>query len=241
MKLSSLIAFLFLTNLAIAQDIQTEKSSDAELVKQLMKEDLGIRTFSFADVVANSSGKKVISFNAENTAHTEVSTAIKLAIISSIEELNHENSPVKKLRRINEASRYFEELLLKKLTAMEHLECSIPKNTQEKQQRSGYPDLRIKHLASGSIFYLDPKLYEQKSKASSLRTFYFEPKTRTMKIQDDAVHLLLGVSHDGVDGNWTFGSWNLVDLSKLKVRLKVEFQTSNKTLYRKANIIQSGE
>lgn len=224
-----------------SQTTTTEKSSDADLVTQLMREDLGIRTFAFADVVAHSSAKRVITFNREIPAHVEISTAIQLAINATIKELNHSTSPVKKLRRINEASRYFEQLLLKKLAAMENLDCTIPLNAQGKTQRSGYPDLKIKHLPTGNIFYLDPKLYEKKSRASSLRTFYFEPKTRTMKIQDDAVHLLLGISHDGVDGNWTFTDWNLVDLAKLKVRLKIEFQTSNKSLYRDANIIQSSK
>ena len=31
------------------------------------------------------------------------------------------------------------------------------------------------------------------SRASSFRTFYFEPKVATNKIRDDAVHLILGI------------------------------------------------
>ncbi len=99
--------------------------------------------------------------------------------------------------------------------------------------------MRIEHTASKTVFYLDPKLYEKKSRSSSFRTFYFEPKTRTLKILDDAVHLLLGISHDGVDGDWSFTNWDLVDLSTFKVRLKAEFQASNTDLYRKENLIES--
>ena len=54
-----------------------------------------------------------------------------------------------------------------------------------------------------------------------------------MKITDDAVHLLAGIEHDGKDGLWTFTGWRLVDLSKLRVRLKAEFQASNAELYPK--------
>ena len=104
----------------------------------------------------------------------------------------------------------------------------------DSRQRSGYPDLRLIEQASGSVFYLDPKLVEEGSESSTLRTFYFEPKNETLKITDDAVHLLIGIEHDGKAGAWTFTGWRLVDLSTLKVRLKAEFQASNAQLYRKS-------
>ncbi len=216
-------------------------TTDDALVKQLLAEDLGIRSFLFSQVVKSSTGHDVIAFNKDNAAHQTVLAAIQKGIKESIVTLNQADSPIKKLRRINEASRYFEDLLLEKLHAHPELSCTIPKNTKGKAQRSGYPDMQIEHTATKTIFYLDPKLFENKSRASSLRTFYFEPKTRTMKIHHDAIHLLLGVSHDGKDGDWTFLKWELVDLSKFKVRLKAEFQASNKDLYRKGNIIDSGE
>ena len=216
-----------------------EKTDDNTLVKRLLAEDLGTRSFLFSQVVESSTGKKVLPFNKETESHAIVLKQIKISIKHAIETLNKSDSPIKKLRRINEASRYFEDILLIEIAKHPELSCTIPKNRQGKAQRSGYPDMRIEHTASKTVFYLDPKLYENKSRASSLRTFYYEPKTRTMKIQDDAVHLLLGICHDGVDGDWTFTSWDLVDLSKFKVRLKAEFQASNKDLYREANLIES--
>jgi|TARA_B110000908_G_scaffold146975_1_gene178309 hypothetical protein len=216
-----------------------EKTDDNTLVKRLLAEDLGARTFLFSQVVESSSGKKVLPFNKENPSHAVVLTQIKVAIEKAILTLNKADSPIKKLRRINEASRYFEDILLIELDKHPELTCAIPLNRKGKAQRSGYPDMRIEHTASKTVFYLDPKLYEKKSRSSSFRTFYFEPKTRTLKILDDAVHLLLGISHDGVDGDWSFTNWDLVDLSTFKVRLKAEFQASNKDLYRKENLIES--
>ena len=64
-------------------------------------------------------------------------------------------------------------------------------------------------------------------------SFYFEPKDETLKITDDAVHLLAGIGHDGKDGAWTFTGFKMVDLSELQVRLKAEFQASNSELYRR--------
>jgi len=241
-----LVATILLLHATLSAQITKPKkirssTTDDALVKQLLAEDLGIRSFLFSQVVKSSTGHDVNAFDQDNLSHKVILVAIQQAVKETITQLNKADSPIKKLPRINEASRYFEDLLLTKLDAHPDLSCNIPKNTKGREQRSGYPDMRIEHTVTKTVFYLDPKLFENKSRASSLRTFYFEPKNRTMKIHDDAVHLLLGISHDGVDGEWTFKRWELVDLSKLKVRLKAEFQASNKDLYRKGNIISSGK
>ncbi|MBT8043958.1 MAG: hypothetical protein KJO79_03325, partial [Verrucomicrobiae bacterium] len=204
--------------------------------------DLGIRKFPFPEVVMASSGKKVIAVNLHDPAQKAILEKISMAANQAIADLNQPISPVRDLRRINEASRFFENHLRKTIHAHPEFTCTIPKNTQGNEQSSGYPDLLITHTAadgSRTHTYLDPKLYEKKSQASSLRTFYFEPRTRTNKIQHDAMHLLLGISHDGKDGAWTFTSWKICDLSKFQVRLKAEFQASNRDLYRPGIVIQS--
>ena len=115
--------------------------------------------------------------------------------------------------------------------------CGIPKTSTGEEQRSGYPDLRLV-LEDGSVVYLDPKLHAADSRGSSLRTFYYEPKTTTGKVHDDARHLLVGVSHNqGQGGQLRFEGWELVDVSKIKVRLKAEFQASNRDLYREESVV----
>jgi hypothetical protein len=205
-------------------------ASDATLVQQLLGEGLDHRTFFFATVAEACSGKKVIPL-ASKESHTRVQAAIESSLNRAIEKLNAPGSPVRSLRRINEASRFFEDALHESLDAEPDLSCDVPPNRRGEAQRSGYPDLRVVHEPSGEVFYLDPKLVEDGSWNSTLRTFYFEPKDETLKITDDAVHLLAGIGHDGKDGAWTFTGFKLVDLSTLKVRLKAEFQASNKDLY----------
>lgn len=204
--------------------------ADARLVRQLLGEKLGDREFSFAAVAEACSGKKVIPL-ADKDSHARVRFAIESSLSRAIEKLNAPGSPVRSLRRINEASRFFEDALHESLNAEPDLSCDVPPNRRGETQRSGYPDLRVVHEPSGEVFYLDPKLVEDSSWDSTLRTFYFEPKDETLKITDDAVHLLAGIGHDGKDGAWTFTGFKLVDLSTLKVRLKAEFQASNKDLY----------
>lgn len=208
-------------------------ADDAALIKQLLAEKLDDRTFAFADVVHASTGKSVIALDATNPAHQRITTAVRQALDQTLIELSRPNSPVRQLRRINEASKFFEDLLLEKINRAPGLRCEIPPTKSGAAQRSGYPDLKIVDTATGAVAYLDPKLVEASSQQSTLRTFYYEPKDTTVKINDDAVHLLCGILHDGKEGQWTFQSYHLVDLSRLRVRLKAEFQASNADLYPK--------
>jgi hypothetical protein len=206
------------------------RQGDAALVHRLLEEDLEHRLFPFAAVVEASSGKQVIPLD-ESEVHRMVKGAIESALEKSLKTLSADDSPVRQLRRINEASRFFEDALHASINATPGLRCEVPPNRRGEAQRSGYPDLKITHLASGKVFYLDPKLVEQGSWNSTFRTFYYEPKAETLKINDDAVHLLCGIEHDGHDGEWKFIGWKLVDLSSLQVRLKAEFQASNADVY----------
>jgi hypothetical protein len=205
---------------------------DAALVRSLLGENLSERTFSFATVAEACSGKRVLPLTAD-PAHQRVTAAITQALTTTLAELNQPDSPVRQLRRINEASKFFEDRIQKHLASSPGLKCEVPPNRAGEHQRTGYPDLRIVDLESKLVFYLDPKLVEQGSAESTFRSFYFEPKTETLKITDDAVHLLVGIEHDGKDGLWNFTGWRLADLSCLRVRLKAEFQASNAGLYEK--------
>lgn len=207
-------------------------SDDAALIRLLLEEKLDQRTFAFADVVHAATGKKVIPLDAQNAAHQRITHAVREALTASMKELSQPDSPVRQQRRINEASRFFEDLLRQKIQRVPGLRCEFPLTQQGAQQRSGYPDLKITDVASGTIAYLDPKLIEARTLDSTFRTFYYEPKNGTAKINDDALHLLCGIEHDGRQGAWTFQRFHLVDLSTLRVRLKAEFQASNADLYR---------
>jgi hypothetical protein len=228
----------FLISLPSAEAQQRPQKSMAEdvaLVRSLLAEDLSNREFSFATIVVACSNHRVIPLTSA-PSHQRVLSAIQQALRATLDELNAAESPVRKLARINEASRFFENAILKHLNSIPGMLCEIPPNRHGDRQRSGYPDLRIVDQASKDVFYLDPKLLEQGSETSHFRTFYFEPKTETLKITDDAVHLLVGIEHDGKNPDWKFTRWRIVDLSTLQVRLKAEFQASNAELYSKTPI-----
>lgn len=234
-SLISLVTTIILITRLAGQERVTQTAADIALVRSLLGENLSERTFAFAAVAEACSGKRVISLTTE-PAHQRVTAAITAAVKRSIAELSLPQSPVRNLRRINEASKFFEDAIHKHLNEIPGLKCDTPPTRAGEHQRSGYPDLRITDLESKQIFYLDPKLVEQGSASSTFRTFYFEPKNETLKITDDAVHLLVGIEHDGKDQLWTFTGWRLIDLSTLRVRLKAEFQASNADLYEKTEL-----
>ena len=208
---------------------------DANLVKSLLGENLSERTFLFSTIANACSGKRVIPLD-RSPAHAKVVKAIEAALAATLADLNQPSSPVRKLRRINEASKFFEDGILSRVNSTPGLSCEVPPTRSGEHQRSGYPDLRITDLETKTVIYLDPKLVEQGSSESTFRTFYFEPKNETLKITDDAVHLLAGIEHDGKEHEWTFTGWRLVDLSSLRVRLKAEFQASNADLYQDSKL-----
>ncbi len=193
---------------------------------------------SFAKVIAQSTGQIVLPLD---SVCEPVLEAIEEAADSTLAKMNGPNSPTLGLRRINEASRFFEDSLLEILDAHPDLKCEIPVTREGKAQRSGYPDLILTHQATGRVFYLDPKLFEAASRDSSLRTFYYTPRQETSKILKNAHHLLIGFAHDGKDGAWNYESWHLVDLSSTNLKLKSEFNASNKELYRESTVIRESK
>lgn len=233
--LISLVITIALLTRTAGQEPGAQTAADIALVRALLGEKLSDRTFAFAAVAEACSGKRVISLT-DDPAHQRVTAAIGAALKISMAELSLPGSPVRQLRRINEASKFFEDAIQKHINETPGLKCDTPPTREGEHQRSGYPDLRIVDVESKQVFYLDPKLVEQGSETSTFRTFYFEPKNETLKITEDAVHLLVGIEHDGKDGLWTFTGWRLVDLSTLRVRLKAEFQASNADLYEKTEL-----
>lgn len=222
---------------ATTASAQQAPSDSTTLIHWLLEEERDLAGIPFGDVLAATSGKKINPVDASSDAPWL--ERLSSALDRTLEAINSPSHPIHNVGRINEASRHIEDQLLDELNSFPGWICSIPKTSDGKEQRSGYPDLRLQ-LEDGRIVYLDPKLYARGSRDSSLRTFYYEPKTTTSKVHDDACHLLVGVSHNsGEGGTLRFETWDLVDVSRIKVRLKAEFQASNRDLYNTESIVRT--
>jgi hypothetical protein len=235
------VYFFLLANLlagALARGENAAKEPIDQLIPWLLREDGEFREIPFSKVIFDSTGNRVLAIDPKNDADARVIRNISDVLNEVMKRMNAPDSPVQNLARINEASSHFEDLLRELLNRVPGFTCDFPHTSEDRVQRSGYPDLRLVETASNRIFYLDPKLYAAGSRDSSFRTFYFEPKITTNKVHDDAVHLLVGFEHaPKIAGHWTFTRWDLVDLSHFKVRLKAEFQGSNHDIYRPESIL----
>ncbi len=208
-----------------------EKPPIEELIDQLAAENGGTVEIPFSELITSVSGNRIIPI--DQNVHEERALVEDLSHLVSevMQDLSRPDSPVRAEKRINEVSRHVEDALLVALSLHPDWECGIPLNAAGKVQRSGYPDLRAFHQPTQRVVYLDPKLFATGSQDSSLRTFYYTPRRATSKVTEDASHLLIGIEHDGQTGQWQMLSFQLVDLSSFRVRLKAEFQASNRDLY----------
>lgn len=101
----------------------------------------------------------------------------------------------------------------------------------------GYPDIKIIEN-SGRTVFVDIKATTRPN-VGSPRDFYYSTKEMTIKkINNDGVHLLLGfVTKEIKPENFITIGWKLVDLSKINVSIKVEFNADNLEIYKKEAII----
>jgi hypothetical protein len=197
-----------------------------------------LRGIAFSEVIFDTTGKKVLAVDRQNPVDQRVVKTISGVLDEVLKRMNAPDSPIQSVGRINEASSHFEDTMRELLNVAPGFSCDFPHTAQEKVQRSGYPDLRLVDKESGRVFYLDPKLYAVGARESSFRTFYFEPKIATNKVRDDAVHFIVGFEHEPrTAAHWEFTRWDLVDLATFKVKLKAEFQGSNRDMYRPEAIV----
>lgn len=216
---------------------KSQRPVDA-LVPWLLEETAQLRGLPFSEVIFDATGKKVFATDPKNATDQRVIRQIATVLDEVVRQLNDPQSVIQGIPRINEVSSHFEDRMRALLNAAPGFHCDFPRTANGQVQRSGYPDLRLVDDESKRVFYLDPKLYAEGSRESSFRTFYFEPKKATNKVRDDAVHFVVGFEHEpGKDGHWKFTRWDLVDLAHFQVKLKAEFQGSNRDLYRPEAVV----
>lgn len=216
----------------------TPKAPIDTLIPWLLQEGQGLRSVLFSEVISAATGKRVLPIDPNNETDRRIIKQIGGVLDEVMRQLNAPDGVIQTIARINEVSSHFENLLRELLNKAPGLSCDFPRTAENRVQRSGYPDLRMVDQETKRVYYLDPKLYAAGSRASSFRTFYFEPKGATNKVLDDAVHLVAGFEHEKrKDNHWNFTRWDLVDLAKFKVKLKAEFQGSNNDIYQPAAIV----
>lgn len=180
----------------------------------------------FPLIVNLSTGFNVIPFNADIGEDKEL-----IGILANILKRFLKTSTSTRSRyeggRVNEVGRRIEKGLVNEMDKQPLSVKQLPK--------SGYPDIEI--IYKDSVIYLEMKTSAVKTN-SGFRYFYY---TGGDKIKTNAKHLLLDITvTEETPRYWKVDSWALSDLSKLKVKLKNEFNASKSDLLNKeAKIISS--
>jgi len=192
----------------------------------------------FSTVIEEVTGKKIIKANSEYIKG-------KLGILANCFNKIVENSKIRpiKVKRVNELGNALEPILKNQINTTK-LKCGLPLTALGRKQSSGYPDLIMED--NDKTIYIEVKTYAKKegSLTSSFRSFYYEPKKDTSKVNKDGYHLLIAFGHIGKDEDnigYVLDDWHLIDLSKINVFFKGEFQSNNKNMYKKENIIAKME
>lgn len=191
-------------------------------------------------VIKTMTGYHVIPFDPHNKEDLEVLKTLEQVAKKTKEEVN--KNGIKK-KRANEAGNAIEPFVKKALIAMGY-KADTPKTTKGKKKATGYPDLQfIDHY--GKLHYLECKTFNKKNINTTQRSFYLSP-SEDFKVTQDAHHF--GISFElYVDGSeeeehiYKIKGWKIVDLAKLELDIKYEFNAHNKRLYNKKHILSEAD
>lgn len=177
-----------------------------------LRKQLGKRLFS--EILESSCGHKTIPINLTDPKDSSLIKHLVFALNAFI-TLTKKSGQRFHGNRINDIGKKIESLI----------EAEIRKTPLEinKLGKSGYPDFEIAH--NDRITYLELKSTGNINKKSTHhRMFYF---TSGKKIKKDARHLLLQIQMEEESNKyWKVVSWQIRDLSGLKVSLKAEFNAN---------------
>ncbi|MEM1949427.1 MAG: hypothetical protein QXQ48_05840 [Nitrososphaerota archaeon] len=168
----------------------------------------------FSKVIEATTGHKVQPLSAEDKA------VVNEIYNSAKEVLKWARSQDFGGMRPNEISNKLESQLRQKLGG------KIPKG-----KKAGYPNIEISRGEAN--YYIEVKLADETELNSSFRSFYYEP-VELAKVKRDSRHILVGYIHR----NKKVKGFKIVDLSKINVSLKNEFNTSNIELYKREAVIK---
>lgn len=170
-----------------------------------------IKEISFANIIEKTTGCKVFVLEDDEIV-TELYDASK-KVLNEVQDLDYSS------KRPNEISNDLDRRLREKLGG------KMPKG-----KFAGYPDIIIERKKKN--FYIEVKLASINQLGSRLRSFYYEP-VKVAKVDKDAFHILIGFLHQ----NKRILGFKLVDLSKINVSLKNEFNANNVEIYKKEAIL----
>lgn len=192
--------------------------SETEL-KEIFALSKKVDVVPFPLIVRASSGFDVIPINDKDPLDKELLRTLRSIMDSYLTTIRRTQSRLAG-DRINEVGSRIE------IGLVHEMERSTLKVTQ--LIKKGYPDIEI-YDAHGRLSYIEVKV-SSSIEPKDLRAFFF---SGGRKIKGNARHLLLSLSISKVPNTpniWEVRRYAISDLSKLRVKLKTEFNATQKVM-----------
>ncbi|OGF64498.1 hypothetical protein A2661_02665 [Candidatus Giovannonibacteria bacterium RIFCSPHIGHO2_01_FULL_45_24] len=146
--------------------------------------------------------------------------------------------------RPNEVGNDVEPFVKKALLSIGY-EAYTPRTIKSKQKKTmGYPDIEFIDKFNRTS-YLECKTFNIQNINTTQRSFYLSP-SEDFKVTKDAHHLIISyeiyiAGKIGKKNVFKCKSWKILNIEKLLVDVKYEFNTHNRQLYSKALILADGK
>jgi len=214
-----------------------------QLIPWLLDENQQLRGVPFSEVIFDTSGKRVLPFVANNAVDQRVTKAISAACHETKKRLNAPNSAIQHVDRINEVSSHFEDSLRQLLNATPGLRCDFPLTAEGKLQRSGVSRFAHRRCGEQTRLLFGPETLCCRKPRQQFPRVLFRAEESDQQSPRGRGAFGSGFEDQSREenGQWKFTRWDVVDLSQFIVKLKVEFQASNRDTYRPEAIVASSE
>lgn len=196
--------------------ISPSENNQHELVSQALALPKNLTQVKFPLLVKVSTGLDVISIDPQSDFDKSFISNMKVKLIASLKAIEKSGQYFRGTR-INDVGSQIESYIVHQLNA--------PPFTVRQLGQKGYPDTEL--IFNNETIYMELKT-SGNNLESNYRYFYY---STGRKIKKNARHILLSIlAHSSDQGYWTVKSFILSDLSRLKVKLKAEFNSSKKEL-----------
>jgi hypothetical protein len=199
------------------------------VITQMLKP---LKDLPLSVVIEGLSGYEVIEYDNVHEKDKKVLENLKKCAENVLETINKKGI----LRpRPNEVGNDIE-IYVKNILNDLGYKADTPKTNSGNKKSTGYPDIVFKD-EFGRTNYLECKTYNIKNIDITQRSFYLSPSNQ-FKVTEDAHHF--GISfeiYEEYEKLYKVRSWKILDLSKLKLDVKYEFNADNKRLYDKEIVI----
>ena len=206
------------------------------VIKQMLKPIKGI---PFSVIIESISGYKVLRFDHGDANHNDILAKLIEVAKRTCTIVNNEGI---RRTRPNEVGNDIEQYVVDALHVY-NFNAHKPSTKSGKQQSVCYPDIEITTNQSQK-HYIECKIYSDKTKGTSMRSFYLSP-SEDFKVNHDAIHFIMGFevyvdSRIGNDNVYKTNGWKILDAYQLECDVKHEFNSDNARLYKTSMVLAQG-